>query len=94
MSTFVPQTLTWYAEHDVRRVGVPQPDDGLGESRDGARQTRQRGDARFRHLRRTVAALSPDGSLLHVAPEVRLDVQDDALRRKRAGLLEEQLESL
>ena len=50
------------------------------------------GDARLRHFRRHRRGVVTCRPLLHVAPEVGLDVQHHALRGERAGLLEEQLE--
>src|SRR5258708_36319150 len=77
-------------EDDIRRVGVPQFQDGLGKAGDVAGKALERRDPGFRYPRRHRGGGVTKGPLLHVAPEVRFDVQHHALAWEGASLLKEQ----
>src|SRR4029079_11265270 len=78
-------------DDDVGRVRVAKLDNRARESRHVAWKAGQFGESRLRYLRWYGRRVVVGGELFEISPEIRLDVQNDRLRRKRAGLLKEQL---
>ena len=78
-------------QHDIGRVQVAQLDQRLPESLDGVGKAGHVGEARRRDLGADGRGITARGSLLHVAPEIGLDVDDHRLA-EGAGLLHQQFE--
>ena len=82
------------AEDDVGGIAVPQPDDRLGEAREVVGQAGQLGEAGLDAPSRTRLPRYRCPRVLDVAPEIRLDVQDDLLSGKAPARWKKSFRSL